>query len=1004
MNKKIEYNGTVYPSVKAFAEDLEMSYQTTAALLRKGYTPESVATMLSEKLKRERSASRQQAFRQAEEQRDAKGGKAASNAGKAAEMKKEEAQKVQAAKDRPQTAAAQTRQHQVRYRGRSYPSLHAFCVQNKLDEKEVERLVRLGAPLEEIASLDVDDTRKENGVYQIARMSPGLRNTFTLNPYCVLGISAGSGRKEALDVRDKLEKLSRIGAESAYKSPFDMDGVERPYRKLGNIQAMLRGLDNEAFRYLWFLESGPAKTWQSADPVVTSMTMMGDPGLFDQILSEYYAVLITDPDIFDQKKWKSLLEKLFIFFDTEDRIQVQALGERVLPGGGKSDVEISRNVHKALAGPILDILDNADGKQLLRFYKLTSSVSENFGFFDLEEMKEHADKAAAEWSKQRFQELGNLVDELLKEYEAWEADEEDVREVQMTAERVTGLYFNTAEELSHYMDPVAGENMMRLVKVAVRSAAAYLFNTGEHSREAARYFSMVYAYCTRSEKQEIHRVCEESMLSIPDSAYAVYELVDKAISAENSGKMQEAYRWYRKAALRGDERSQLKIALMLSSGKVKAQKGEDAFTWYERAALNGNEEMCIAVSETYENGVYCRKKDPAKAMEFAIRAFLANPSQRNIERLDKKYPSWRKGSNPLFRFRDGQVEEERLIKYAETGIPSAVFCYGKSLITKSDEVKKLMRGKKEDYQYDRKKKAAFEEGEAAERTGRRLILRAAADGESQAIDFMRERYELDIQPTDGAEMIERAEICEENSDEGIQDDLQFYWYRLAVKAKEKQAYYGLASCYDNGIGTEEDAEKAFSYYQKALENGDERARLSLAGSLMIGRGTARDLTKAKEYLTEASQSQNMAIAEMARSLLDERFGSRSGGNLYYDDFSEFSLCEKKGIEVSFLGIESEENKFRMKLQVKNSGQQKQSVWIRNLALDGKTILTAQMLGQFAAARTGACEVIVSRSLPGKKFTLELSLEVRRSKKDVTQLGRVGFSVDVGQLPPDVKLL
>ena len=133
-------------------------------------------------------------------------------------------------------------------------------------------------------------------------------------------------------------------------------------------------------------------------------------------------------------------------------------------------------------------------------------------------------------------------------------------------------------------------------------------------------------------------------------------------------------------------------------------------------------------------------------------------------------------------------------------------------------------------------------------------------------------------------------------------------------------------------------------------------------------------------------------------------GRRKGGTLFYDDFTELLLCDRKGIQVSFLGIQTEDNKFRVKLQIRNGGSQKQTVWIKNLALDGKIVLPAQMLGQFASSRSGTAEVTVSRSLQNPVFRLEFSLEVRRSKKDLTALGKAGVSVDAKGLPPVVKAL
>jgi TPR repeat protein len=48
-----------------------------------------------------------------------------------------------------------------------------------------------------------------------------------------------------------------------------------------------------------------------------------------------------------------------------------------------------------------------------------------------------------------------------------------------------------------------------------------------------------------------------------------------------------------------------------------------------------------------------------------------------------------------------------------------------------------------------------------------------------------------------------------------------------VENGDKEAIVSLGVCYEKGVGTEKNLEKAFYWYQKAAENGDDEAILNL---------------------------------------------------------------------------------------------------------------------------------------------------------------------------------
>lgn len=136
-------------------------------------------------------------------------------------------------------------------------------------------------------------------------------------------------------------------------------------------------------------------------------------------------------------------------------------------------------------------------------------------------------------------------------------------------------------------------------------------------------------------------------------------------------------------------------------------------------------------------------------------------------------------------------------------------------------------------------------------------------------------------------------------------DISLHYFHLAQKEKnpqlkliyekqffayaQKAAEQGLASgqnnlgyCYQHGIGTNKDAEKAFACYQKAAEQGLDSARNNLGHCYEHGIGTTKDILKAIEYYTKAAQ-QNCKRAFYHL------------GQLYYQGI-EIEKNEKLGIE------------------------------------------------------------------------------------------------------------
>ena len=139
----------------------------------------------------------------------------------------------------------------VSYKGREYSSLRQFCREHDLKYSRIYMLQKQGYTIERIIEqegiiIDFPENHKQiaikNGLYVISAMPIGIRKVFEDNPYCVLGLPCNATRVDALERRDKFEKLNRLGAVSTFKSVYDLERIERPDRDLGHIQVVLNNM------------------------------------------------------------------------------------------------------------------------------------------------------------------------------------------------------------------------------------------------------------------------------------------------------------------------------------------------------------------------------------------------------------------------------------------------------------------------------------------------------------------------------------------------------------------------------------------------------------------------------------------------------------------------------------------------------------------------------------------------------------------------------------------
>lgn len=77
----------------------------------------------------------------------------------------------------------------------------------------------------------------------------------------------------------------------------------------------------------------------------------------------------------------------------------------------------------------------------------------------------------------------------------------------------------------------------------------------------------------------------------------------------------------------------------------------------------------------------------------------------------------------------------------------------------------------------------------------------------------------------------------------------FAWYTKAAMADENEGIFALGRCYKQGIGTEEDWDKALEWFGKGAEKNESRCLTELGLAYENGNGVEENPQKAVEYMT-----------------------------------------------------------------------------------------------------------------------------------------------------------
>ena len=842
----------------------------------------------------------------------------------------------------------------VSYKGHEYRSLRQFCQEHGLKYTRIYNLRKQGLTIEQIIEQEginitfpEDDISKavKNDVYAISDMSIGIRKVYEDNPYCVLGIPCNATRVDALERRDKLEKLNRLGVASTFKSEYDLNRVEKPNRDLGHIQVVLNHIDKMEYRWIWYLKDDYIDLW---DDEALFKTCDSSKFEYDQFLACYYNVMISDPFFSDVKRWKILFHLIDWFFDTPDIDVYRVLSKRI------SDAERARyNYHMVVNSfrenikkPLMESIDSADGNMLLSIMTVIAECEGGIA----KEIGEKVNNLVIRWVDRSLDELKSNMNIIESSKSLSTANSTDAAVIYRCLDRLARNDFGTAKQISEKLDVLYSEMVMDKFKSQFYNATIVL-TAGGRKKDACRFDSMIYIYCSDKEKAEIKRVYPLEWLEIPDSEFTIEECRTIARRYEKSEDWKNGFKWMMKAAKRGDAASQNDIGVYFALGRGRSADSKEAVKWYERAANGGSAVAWGNLAVRYSLGLSPFAKNPKKAKECYIKAFIIDKTGGYDKKLDDNFPGWKQEPHPLLTFSEKDWQY-KIRPFAEAGITVAQYWYGVLL-------------------YEGKN-GCVEDKNAA----RRWFLKAAVYDHPSAILALILYYGIDAQEATTAKAMFNLGFSYGGKNGDQNQDLRFYWYYKAVVSGYKSAYNNLGVCYHDGAGVETDYEKANEYFLKAIEYENNSGALSNYGKdLFWGHGVNKDLEKAKDYLLKARKLGN----KDAIKFLEDNFGIRSRGTFDFTDFTDQVIYNNGGLKIEFCGLKDGDGKIQFQFWVKNTSTTQYNIWLCNIVLDGKKIGSFKKIGNYAPNNErgyGTIELI--GTLGETSSLIEFSIEVDNS--------------------------
>lgn len=473
----------------------------------------------------------------------------------------------------------------------------------------------------------VDDIRAHHSdelisVCSIAQKAGGL---FLDNPYRVLGISCSSSVEDANKALDKLKKLNRLKALDAYRSEYDLNGLEKPVRDLSVAQNALTLLKDISYKWFWFSSTEACTAWNN-NKYRAELTRNGpEYGTYDLFLANYMYAVLCDPDFNMTETWKRVLNYCNYILDKNT---IELLKSRFCQNelSGSDDSVLYNSFKRNAFKPILMLCERDDLDAVLRFHKIIISCENEY----LEELSRIILGKLVSWFTEKEAGIMGFLKTFKNEHRDKSAICEEIR-------RRGEAYCDLVEPmLTLILKDFKGATVRYdMIKESYSNATyqlMYELYKLEDMSNAIYFANKCYSYCKSDDKKRIKNTFGEANIKAIDWRY-IHTVWDAKGDKYFFGRgcpvdYAMALYWYRKAADAGNMYSPNSIGICYQKGLGVPKSEEQAAVWFEKSCKSGCPEGAYNLAECYYSGTGVKKDIDLAIKYWGEAAKLGHPAAK----------------------------------------------------------------------------------------------------------------------------------------------------------------------------------------------------------------------------------------------------------------------------------------------------------------------------------------------------------------------------------------
>ena len=138
------------------------------------------------------------------------------------------------------------------------------------------------------------------------------------NPFSVLGLPCNAEKIDIIKAQEKLNKLSKIGAEKSYKTEFFNASLPEINRSAGIIQASMVKIDELSNKLFWFVDPLYIKQFNSVEVKNEFVNAANFEDVkYDCFLANYLYLLFEDSEFTKIEYWKKILSYIEFLFSCD---------------------------------------------------------------------------------------------------------------------------------------------------------------------------------------------------------------------------------------------------------------------------------------------------------------------------------------------------------------------------------------------------------------------------------------------------------------------------------------------------------------------------------------------------------------------------------------------------------------------------------------------------------------------------------------------------------------